>query len=127
TVASIDVSLSKEIGLGGMFNLAPYGGYNALIIIPRSEVVDRTPNVDQLMDPTDRLNSFVFPDQDNILRHRFFAGAKLKYDVFMVAMEANIALAGSSSDDRSGTDMRCSIAPTTEACDADDDSGTQQT
>ena len=127
TVASLDVSMSKEFGLGGMINLAPYGGWNLLVVIPRSEVVDRTPGVDQITDPTDRANSFVFVDQDNIYRHRFFAGAKLKYYVFTLTLEANLAIAGSSIDDRSGTDSRCDAAGTTDDCDAEDAAESQQT
>jgi len=127
TVASLDVSVSKEFGLGGMINLAPYGGWNLLTIVPRSEVVDRTPGVDQITEPTDRINSFVFLDQDNIYRNRFFAGMKLKYHVFMLALEANLALAGTSVDDRAGTDTMCDAAGSTEDCDAKDAAASQQT
>ncbi len=127
TIASIDTSVSKEFGLGGIINLAPYAGWNVLIIVPRSEVVDRTPNVDQVMDPTDRVNSFVFSDQDNIHRHRFFAGAKLKYYIFTITAEAVVALEGGSTDDRVGTNTPCGSNPMSEACDADDASGSQQT
>jgi len=127
TVASVDVSASKEFGLGGMINLAPYGGYNLLVIVPRSEVVDRTPNVDQMADPDDRANTFVFVEQDNIFRHRFFAGVKLKYYVFAIAAEAVVAVAGSSVDDRTGTTGLCGTSVTTTACDSEDGSGSQQT
>jgi hypothetical protein len=128
TVASFDISTSKEFGLGSVLNIAPYGGWNLLWIIPRSQVIDTTPNVDGFETPTDRVNEFVFKDQDNIIRHRFFAGLKLKYYHFTVGLEANIALAGSSVDDRDGTNVGClADNPDTDFCDAADQAGAQQT
>ena len=46
---------------------------------------------------------------------------------FALTFEANLALAGSSTDDRAGTDMSCTTAPTTDLCDATDQAGSQQT
>src|SRR5262249_38755765 len=105
TVASLDVAISKHVGIGGTWRLEPYGGWNVLMIIPRSEVVDGTPNVDPLAmgQAADSLNNFVFSDQDTILRHRFFAGAKLQYYVFHLTLEAQLALKGSSTDTRAHT------------------------
>jgi len=127
TVASFDISASKAIGIQGTTTLEPYGGWNLLIVVPRSEVVDKTPNID-LFDVTGDGNmNFVFKDQDNILRHRFFAGAKMKYYVFTVTAEANISLAGSSVDDRADTDTSCAdISTPTTSCDSKDQAGTQE-
>jgi hypothetical protein len=98
TVASVDVSLGKEIGVGGTFNLTPYGGYNLLIIIPRSELIDKTPHI-----ADDAGMTFVFRDQDDILRHRLFVGSRLRYSIFALTLEGQLILAGASEDAASGT------------------------
>jgi len=97
TVASVDVSAGKEIGIGGTFNLTPYGGYNLLIIIPRSELIDKTPQI-----ADDPAMSFVFATQDDILRHRLFAGARVRYSIFAMTLEGQFTLAGASEDAASG-------------------------
>jgi hypothetical protein len=128
TVASIDISVSKSFGVGGTINLAPYGGWNMLIIVPRSEVIDKTPNVDSLMVPDDIDMNFVFKDQDNITRQRFFLGARMQYYVFAITLEAAFATSGSSVDDRPGTDTVCGdTTEPTSNCDATDQAGAQQT
>jgi hypothetical protein len=122
TVASVDVSASKTIGIVGTVGLEPYLGWNTLIMIARSEVIDRTPQLDG-----DRRLNFVFRDQDNILRHRIFTGFKLQHHVFALLFEANFALAGSSVDDRAGTDMDCAdVALPTDSCDSTDQARAQQ-
>jgi hypothetical protein len=125
TVAGFDVSVSKSIGIAGTWNLAPYGGWNMLIIVPRSEVIDKTPHI-----AGDTNMNFVFKDQDDIVRHKLFLGAKLKYYVFTMALEAGFTLSGSSVDDRSGTSMSCADATTVgdqDSCDATDTAGVQGT
>ena len=128
TVASIDVTLSKSFGIAGSFNLAPYAGWNWLIIVPRSEVIDKTPHIDARDVMSDQNLSFVFKDQDDIIRNRIFAGLKFKYYVFVLGLEANFALEGTSSDNRGGTDLDCSLAisPTID-CDATDEAKLQST
>ena len=108
TVASFDVSMSKHLGIGGTMGLDPYLGWNLLIIVPRSEVVDRTPQIDARTTPGDENMNFVFKDQADILRHRLFFGTKVQYYVFALTMEASLTLAGSSVDDRTGVDVACS-------------------
>ena len=126
TVASFDISVSKSIGVQGTVNLEPYAGWNYLWIIPRSEVIDKTANVDAFADPNDLRNNFVFPDQDNITRQRLFGGVKVKYYVFALTLEINVALAGSSVDDRE-TNVRCDNQGDDEGlCDASDQAGSQQ-
>lgn len=129
TVASLDVTLSKHVGIGGTWRLDPYVGWNLLMIIPRSEVIDPTPNVDPLKpgNETDSDFNFVFRDQDNIYRHRILVGAKLQYYVFQLTLEAQFALAGKSVDDRSGTTDACMPSSTTSNCDAKDTSPSQRT
>jgi hypothetical protein len=120
TVASFDVSISKQLGIGGTWTLSPYAGWNLLVIIPRGEVLDATPDVDSLDMPEDSNLNFVFRDQDDILRHRLFAGAKMQYYVFQLTIEAAFALKGGSEDDRGGTDTPCTLMATTETCDSKD-------
>jgi hypothetical protein len=127
TVASVDVSASKHVGVGGTWGIDPYVGWSALIIVPRSEVIDPTPNVDSLEggNEDDGQLNFVFKDQDDIIRHRFFFGAKLQYHVFQLTLEGALATRGSSLDDRSSTTEACTQASTTEQCDAADRAGRQ--
>lgn len=129
TVASVDVTLSKHVGVGGTWRFDPFAGWNVLVIVPRSEVIDPTPHVDQL-DPATIMDSnlsFVFRDQDNIYRNRFFFGTKLQYYIFQLTVEASFALAGKSVDDRPGTTDRCEAVSTTTACDAADTAAAQRT
>jgi len=129
TVASIDVVVSKHVGIGGTWRFDPFVGWDSLLIVPRSEVIDPTPNVDPLAmgNQADSLNNFVFRDQDNILRNRIFVGAKFQYYVFQLTLEAQFAFAGSSVDDRAGTNMACMPGSTTTACDAKDPAAAQRT
>ena len=128
TIVSLDASVSKHVGVGGTWGLDPFAGWNLLMMIPRSEVIDPTPNVDPLdpMNVDDRALNFVFKDQDDIVRQRFFVGAKLQYYVFELTVEAAFALAGGSTDTRSG-DMDCTVDSTTTSCDSPDQAGSQST
>lgn len=129
TVASLDVTISKHLGIGGTWRFDPYGGWNLLMIIPRSEVVDPTPHIDQLQ-PGNELDgdlNFVFREQDTILRHRLLVGAKFQYYVLQLTVEAQFALAGSSVDDRAGTTDACMPDSTTTMCDAKDTAAAQRT
>lgn len=121
TVVSVDASMGKEIGVAGTFNLTPYGGWNLLVVIPRSEVIDKTPHI-----AGDNAMSFVFAEQDGILRQRFFAGVRLRYHVFAMTLEGQFTMAGASVDDQPGTDADCAmVGATTSFCDARDQSGGQ--
>jgi hypothetical protein len=127
TVISVDASISKHIGIGGTWNVNPYAGYDLLVIIPRSEVVDPTPNIDPL-DPgmaNDRTLNFVFEDQDPILRQRIFLGAKAQFGAAVLTVEGQLALAGSSVDDR-GISTTCEANSLTEQCNAKDIAASQQ-
>jgi hypothetical protein len=126
TDASLDISISKRFSVAGTFSIAPYLGYAFLWIIPRSQVIDKTPDVSPLTG-NDLANNFTFSDQDSITRHRVFAGFKVKYYIFAFTAEVDLAFAGSSVDDREGTTMACSAAPADQKnnCDATDRSGAQ--
>ena len=129
TIASFDVSVSKHVGVGGTWSIDPFAGWNLMWMIPRSQVIDATPNIDPLkMGNTDdsKLN-FVFKDQVDILRQRLFVGTKLQYYVFQMTLEADFSLPGHSVDDRAGTDMKCTIDSPTTSCDSADTSKLQKT
>jgi hypothetical protein len=129
TIASFDIVASKHFGIGGTWRLDPFLGWNLLMVIPRSEVIDPTPHIDPL-DPDnfdDSMKSFVFKDQDLILRNRFMVGVKLQFSVVQLTAEATFALKGTSKDDRSGTNEECMPSSTTTACDAKDSAGAQRT
>jgi hypothetical protein len=129
TIASLDLSASKHVGIGGTWSVDPYAGWNLLWMIPRSQVIDETPNVDPLqMGNADDSNlNFVFRDQTNIVRQRVFVGAKLQYYVFQLSLEADFALAGSSVDDRAGVDTACTLDSNTTNCDSKDLAKLQKT
>jgi hypothetical protein len=129
TVASVDVSMSKRFSLDGTAALTPYLGWNVLWIVPRSEVIDKTPQTDVVGNPTDIRMNFVFPDQDNIVRQRFFGGFKLKYYVFALTAEFEYALAGTSVDNSSASNTSCDTAGANAqgVCRATDKSGSQMT
>jgi hypothetical protein len=129
TIASLDLSASKHFGIGGTWSIDPFAGWNLLWMVPRSQVIDATPNIDPLKDGNSEDSSlnFVFKDQANILRQRLFVGAKLQYYVFQLTLEADFALAGSSVDDRAGTNDMCQPSSTTINCDAKDTAKSQRT
>jgi hypothetical protein len=129
TVASLDITVSKHIGVGGTWRFDPFAGWNLLMIVPRSEVIDPTPNVDSTKpgNEMDSFNNFVFKDQNTIYRQRFFLGAKMQYYVFQFTLEAIFALKGSSIDDRTGTNDACMPSSTTTNCDSKDTAKFQRT
>lgn len=129
TIASLDVIVSKHFGIGGTWRFDPYAGWNVLMIVPRSEVIDPTPQIDSQKpgQETDSDLNFVFRDQDNIYRQRVVVGAKFQYYVLQLTVEAQFALAGTSVDDRSGTSEACMASSTTSNCDAKDQAKAQRT
>ena len=129
TVASVDVTVSKHVGIAGTWRLDPFAGWDMLLIVPRSEVIDATPDVDplQMGMEGDAANNFVFKDQSTITRQRFLVGAKVQYSVVQLTFEAQYALAGSSVDDRAGTTTACQPYSTTSRCQARDIAAAQTT
>jgi hypothetical protein len=100
-----------------------------LMIVPRSEVIDTTPNVDPLTpgNQADAMNNFVFKDQATIYRNRLLFGAKLQYYTFQLTLEATFALKGTSMDQRAGVSDACMPSSTTASCNATDDAAAQRT
>ncbi|MCW5803319.1 MAG: hypothetical protein KIT31_13130 [Deltaproteobacteria bacterium] len=129
TIASLDATVSKHFGIGGTWRFDPYVGFNLLMIVPRSEVIDPTPNVDSLVmgNEMDATNSFVFKDQNNIYRNRFLVGMKFQYYIVQLTVEATFATAGTSIDDRPGVTDTCAPMSMTTNCDAKDTAAGQRT
>jgi hypothetical protein len=134
TVAGLDFSISKHVGIGSTFNLTPYAGYQLLWIIADSEVLDATPGVDAMgataasvgYDPLemnrcgvqDCAGNFTFADQSNITRHRVFFGARANFYIVSLLLEYSLFASGSKSSEvfEKGTGIKLSIP---------DDAGTQ--
>lgn len=128
TIASLDITVSKHFGIAGTWRLDPFAGWNLLMVIPRSEVIEATPNIDPLQpgNEADASNNFVFRDQATIYRHRIFLGTKLQVSVVQLTLEAQYALAGTSVDDRM-TAQACVLDSDTADCDAKDTAAAQTT
>jgi len=129
TAASLDITVSKHVGIAGTWRLDPFAGWDLLMIIPRSEVIDGTPNTDPLTpgNEGDSMNNFVFKDQNTIYRNRFFVGTKMQFAMVQLTLEAQFALAGTSVDDRTGTNTACMPMSLTSECDAKDTAKAQTT
>jgi hypothetical protein len=126
---SIDLIVSKHVGLAGAWRLDPFAGFDLLVIIPRSGTIDATPNVDAQKpgNEMDAANNFAFRDQSAIYRDRIVVGSKLQYDILQLTVEGQLALAGSSSDDRAAGLAPCQASSTTADCAAKDIAATQAT
>jgi hypothetical protein len=99
TVVSVDVSISKSFGLGGMMKLDPYVGANALFTIVRSQVIDTTPMIDAYQQGPNGLDlnaNTTFPDQDTIIRWRLFGGFRLVYWKLAITGEVDYVLCNDS-------------------------------
>lgn len=129
TIGSLDVTLSRHFGIAGTWRLDPFLGYNLLIIVPRSQVIDATPDVDPLGpgNQMDVANNFVFHDQAAITRQRLLVGAKAQYAILQITLEAQYALAGSSVDSRAGVTQACQPNAMTTSCNARDTAAAQTT
>jgi len=97
TTAAPAISVSHVFGLGKTFSLTPYVGYEALIIVARSHVLDATPNCDEFDDDYNEVcpgvdraaqNEFVFQDVGAIVRHRPHFGARMIFSVIRLTFEA---------------------------------------
>ena len=86
-------------------SLTPYLGYEALLILSSTSVLDASPNCDEY--PIDEYNmgcpdgdeeqaEFVFNQQDAILRHRPYFGMRMIFSVMRLTFEGMLAPAGSS-------------------------------
>jgi hypothetical protein len=119
-LTSLDVILSKTLGVARTSRLEPFAGWSFLLIHVRGQRLDATPSCDahlvrtagaevplgdycaeaQRGTPNDALANFVFPEQDAIVRHRFFGGAKLKFATVFLSAQYEITPAGRTRDTR---------------------------
>jgi hypothetical protein len=129
TVPAVDVVVSKHIGIAGTWSIDPFAGWNLLLIVPRSEVLDPTPGIDPLLpgNQADLSLNFVFKDQALILRQRISGGAKFKFSFAALTIEAQYALPGSSVDNQPQSTTPCELNSMTTACDAKDSAKSQLT
>lgn len=111
TTAAPAITVSHVFGLGKTFSLTPYVGYEALLVISRSRVLDATPNCDEFpdaynedcpgVDPTVP-SEFVFQDAGVIVRHRPHFGARMIFSVMRLGFEAMFVPGGGSDGELDG-------------------------
>lgn len=120
TTAAPAITVSHLFGLGKTFSLTPYVGYEALIIVSRSQVLNANPACDEFPDsyneepaacdfdtgsgaPTNKPPSeFVFQNAGAIVRHRPHVGARIIFSVIRLGIEAMFVPGGSSEGEIDG-------------------------
>ncbi|MCA9711025.1 MAG: hypothetical protein KDK70_34605 [Myxococcales bacterium] len=120
TTAAPAITVSHLFGLGKTFSLTPYVGYEALVIISRSQVLNANPACDQFPDnynedpaacdfpladgsTTSRpASEFVFQDGGAIVRHRPHLGARIIFSVIRLGVEAMFVPGGKSEGEIDG-------------------------
>jgi hypothetical protein len=115
TTAAPAITVSHVFGLGKTFSLTPYVGYEALIIVSRSHVLDATPNCDEFADDynedcpgvdTTAQNEFVFKNAGSIVRHRPHFGARMIFSVIRLTFEAMFTPRGSREGEIAGRTIK---------------------
>lgn len=114
TTAAPAVTISHLFGLGKTFSLTPYVGYEALIILSRSQVINANPSCDTFPDAYNQdpaacdfpvggdatvnqpASEFVFQDAGAIVRHRPHVGARIIFSVIRIGLEAMFVPGGKS-------------------------------
>jgi len=114
TTVAPAVTVSHLFGLGKTFSLTPYVGYEALVILSRSQVINANPSCDVFPDAynespeacdfptgegasvTDPASEFVFEDGGAIIRHRPHVGARIIFSVIRIGLEAMFVPGGNS-------------------------------
>ncbi|MBL4683522.1 MAG: hypothetical protein JKY37_02945 [Nannocystaceae bacterium] len=120
TTAAPAVTISHVFGLGKTFSLTPYAGYEALLIISRSTVLDATPNCDEFADAYNEMacanlnasvpSEFVFQNAGTIVRHRPFFGARMIFSVIRIGFEAMFVPKGSTEGELEGIAVKDNAA-----------------
>ncbi len=126
TTVAPAIEISHLFGLGKTFSLTPYVGYEALLIISRSTVLDATPNCDEFQEPTsppsgvyneecldaagapidqNLPSEFVFENAGAIVRHRPHLGLRMLFSVIRVGFEAMFVPGGKSTGSIDGVDV----------------------
>jgi hypothetical protein len=109
TTISAGGSISHVFGVGRTFSITPYAGYDALLIFSSTGVLDSTPGHDELTQGSEPCangdsdcfvqSEFVFRQQDVIVRHRPYLGARFIFSVLRIGIEAMFVPPGGSSSD----------------------------
>jgi hypothetical protein len=109
TTISVGGSLSHVFGVGRTFSITPYAGYDALLIFSSTGVLDSTPGHDELTQGSEPCangepdcfvqSEFVLRQQDVIVRHRPYLGARFIFSVLRIGIEAMFVPPGGSSSD----------------------------
>lgn len=127
TVGAIDLTVSKHLGIAGTLRVDPYVNYGFVFVVPRSQVLEGTPNIDP-NDPgndADNNNNFVLRDQNAIVRQRAQFGIRLEFARITATAALDYAPKGRSRDNAPGTEAECTATPTTNLCDSVDASASQ--
>lgn len=127
TIGAVDLTVSKHLGIGGTVRVDPYLNYGFVFIVPRSQVLEGTPNIDPLAPGSDADNNlnFVLRDQNAIVRQRAQFGVRFEFARVTATAALDYAPSGNSSDNAPGTNATCTAVPTTNACDSVDASASQ--
>jgi hypothetical protein len=111
-VMSFDLTISKAKGILGTSRIEPFGGWSYLVIKARAQSIDATPRCDafaatgpqcapaQAGTNNDTLAFIELSEQDAIIRHRLFAGFKLKFAAVYMTLEYSFFPEGQSRDGR---------------------------
>lgn len=120
TTAAPAITVSHLFGLGKTFSLTPYVGYEALIIVSRSQVLNANPSCDEFPDsynedpaacdfdtgsgpPINKpASEFVFQNGGAIVRHRPHVGARIIFSVIRIGIEAMFVPGGNSEGEVAG-------------------------
>jgi hypothetical protein len=114
TTVAPAITVSHLFGLGKTFSLTPYVGYEALVILSRSQVINANPSCDPFPDAYNEdpaacdfpvgggdtvsqpASEFVFDDAGAIVRHRPHVGARIIFSVIRIGFEAMFVPGGKS-------------------------------
>jgi hypothetical protein len=120
TTAAPAITVSHLFGLGKTFSLTPYVGYEALIILSRSQVLNANPSCDTFPDAYNEqpqacdvplgdgttsnkpASEFVFQDGGAIVRHRPHVGARIIFSVIRIGLEAMFVPGGKADGEVDG-------------------------
>ena len=91
TTVAAAVTMSKNLGIGGLFNLTPYVGWALVFVHTSTRVIDPTPN-----DGGDPLNNLVFDDVNagDDVNHKLTAGLRFLYHALNISVQGEFQMLG---------------------------------
>ena len=108
TTGGIDLSIGKEIGVGGVLTLSPYGGFSVLgvdsssrvILTNQSQITPAQYNANPAGSPSGPFQQALFAENTvgNNLYYRFYAGLILRSNIVSVGVEYSYATPESSDN-----------------------------